>query len=120
MILSTKENDETMETLIEYLQLNFLGGLDYAFAGASAPLAKPTRALMAFLALAATRPQSRAKLAALLWADRSEGQARTSLRQALTQIRRLLGKRTDEMLLTNSDSVCLLNTRIRVDAIDLE
>lgn len=56
-----------------------------------ADLALPTRKdrqLLAFLATQGGRPQSREKLASLLWADRAEEQARDSLRQSLATLRR--------------------------------
>lgn len=46
------------------------------------------RQLLAYLATQNGRPQSREKLACLLWADRGEDQARDSLRQSLTALRR--------------------------------
>jgi DNA-binding SARP family transcriptional activator/TolB-like protein len=55
-------------------------------------LALPTRKdrqLLAYLAMHAGRPQSREKLANLLWADRAEEQARDSLRQSLAALRRV-------------------------------
>jgi DNA-binding SARP family transcriptional activator/Tfp pilus assembly protein PilF len=54
-------------------------------------LALPTRKdrqLLAYLAMQGGRPQSREKLASLLWADRAEEQARDSLRQSLAALRR--------------------------------
>ena len=49
------------------------------------------RALLAILALNAGTPQSRERLAGLLWSDRGEAQARDSLKHALTRIRQCLG-----------------------------
>ncbi|MFN3844322.1 MAG: BTAD domain-containing putative transcriptional regulator [Paracoccaceae bacterium] len=46
------------------------------------------RQLLAYLAMQGGRPQSREKLASLLWADRAEEQARDSLRQSLAALRR--------------------------------
>jgi DNA-binding SARP family transcriptional activator len=46
--------------------------------------ARKTRALLAFLALQNGAPQSRERLAALLWEDADAELARSSLRQALT------------------------------------
>jgi len=54
-------------------------------------LALPTRKdrqLLAYLAMQEARPQSRERLASLLWADRAEEQARDSLRQSLAALRR--------------------------------
>src|SRR5215470_645159 len=49
------------------------------------------RALLAILALNAGTPQSRERLAGLLWSDRGDTQARDSLKHALTRIRQCLG-----------------------------
>ena len=49
------------------------------------------RALLAILALNAGSPQSRERLASLLWSDRGDTQARDSLKHALTRIRQCLG-----------------------------
>jgi TolB-like protein/Tfp pilus assembly protein PilF len=50
---------------------------------------RKTRALLAYLAVNADKPQPRERLMALLWSDRSEQQARQSLNQALVSIRHL-------------------------------
>jgi DNA-binding SARP family transcriptional activator len=49
------------------------------------------RALLAFLAAQPERPWSRSALAELLWPDRPERMARTNLRNALANLRRVLG-----------------------------
>jgi TolB-like protein/Tfp pilus assembly protein PilF len=54
--------------------------------------ANKTRMMLAFLAVPANATHTREKLAALLWGDRGEDQARGSLRSALSEIRRALGK----------------------------
>jgi len=51
---------------------------------------RKTRALLAYLAVNADKPQPRERLMALLWSDRSEQQARQSLNQALVSIRHLV------------------------------
>src|SRR5688572_7370817 len=56
------------------------------------PPGKKLRALLACLALSNGKGWGREKLAALLWSDRDEEQARASLRQALAELRRLLGE----------------------------
>ncbi len=48
------------------------------------------RALLAYLAVESDRPARREKLAGLLWPDFAESSARTNLRQALTNLRRVL------------------------------
>lgn len=48
--------------------------------------------LLTYLARRRPRPLSRAQAAALLWPERNEARARQSLRQALLELRRLVGK----------------------------
>ena len=49
------------------------------------------RALLAYLAVESDQPQRREKLAGLLWPDFPERSARTSLRRALTNLRKVIG-----------------------------
>src|SRR5437879_7106005 len=51
-------------------------------------------ALLAYLVLEADRPHRREALAGLLWPEQTEDAARTSLRQALSHLRRALGDAT--------------------------
>lgn len=51
------------------------------------PKGRKTRALLAYLLCEAGTKISKARLAALLWGDRGEAQARSSLRQALLELR---------------------------------
>jgi len=104
------------------LQLDLLGGFDLrSDAGVSAnPSAKKARALFAYLALNPGKPQSRDKLAALLWEDSSEAQARTSLRQSLTAIRKSLGAEWASSLGADGDTVTLAPQGIAIDVTDFE
>lgn len=74
------------------LQLRLLGTFDAALDGA--PLAgfrsAKVRALLAYLAVEAGRPHRRAALETMLWGDYPQRDAQASLRQALTNLRRLL------------------------------
>ena len=65
---------------------------------------KKLAGLVAFLACTTPQPQSREKLMALLWGSHSEAQARQSLRQALTRLRRVLGP---SALVSNGEAVSL-------------
>ena len=67
---------------------------------------RKARALLAYLALARGRAQSRDRLAGLLWTDCRETQARMSLRQALTALRKALGD-TATWLHADGESVAL-------------
>ncbi|HET6220926.1 MAG TPA: hypothetical protein VFE11_02125, partial [Dongiaceae bacterium] len=66
------------------LRLRVFGEFSLSNAGQGLPVpGLRSRALLAFLACNADRPQSRDKLAGLLWSERFDEQARQSLRQTL-------------------------------------
>ena len=75
------------------LVLRFLGGFDARLA--DQPLhgfrSVKNEALLAYLALSADRAHTRAALAGLLWPEAAEDAARRNLRQALFQLRGVLG-----------------------------
>jgi len=75
-------------------------------------------ALAAYLAVTA-KPQSRDTLAGLLWGDSSDDHARTSLRQALTALRRALGDHADVLQATQT-TVELDATRYTSDVAGFE
>ena len=81
---------------------------------------KKTRALLAFLALPAGRPHSRAKLVGLLWSERSDEQARNSLRQALAELARALSPVTPSPLLKGRDTLAIDPAAVETDAIVFE
>jgi DNA-binding SARP family transcriptional activator len=99
------------------MRLSVLGGFDmWSHNGAPIQLPpKKARALLAYLALCESRPQPRDKLAALLWEDSSESQARTSLRQSLTAIRRALPD-ADTLLDADNEHIVLRRDGLEVDA----
>src|SRR5688572_15466485 len=74
---------------------------------------KKLRALVALLALPPALGWSRERLTAVLWGDRDEELARGSLRQALAELRRLLG---DGALVTDRDTVAFDPAAVAVDA----
>ncbi len=91
------------------LQLNLLGGAEGSV-GPGRPLELPTRkawALLAYLALHPGRALGREQLAALLWGERFDEQARRSLRQALYEIRNALGDGAAGHLKATRDTVAL-------------
>jgi len=101
-------------------RLIVLGGFSLAAAD-GAKLVLPTRKdklLLAFLALSAGRPQSRERLAALLWGDRAEAQARDSLKQSLADLRQAFRQAGLEPLRTDRESVTFEPTGIEVDALE--
>ena len=74
---------------------------------------RKARALVAYLAVAGGRPQPRDRLAGLLWADSGEEQARTSLRQALSGLRKCLGDA--DLLMTDGATVGLAPSAVTCD-----
>jgi len=65
------------------------------------------RALLAYLAAEADRPHSRDELIGLLWPDQPDATARANLRQALANLRNVIGDRTSAtpFLSTTSDGI---------------
>ena len=76
---------------------------------------KKAQALLAFLALNADQPQSRDRLATLLWGDRFDEQARQSLRQCVSKLRKALGNTKPPVLLTDGDHVGLNGDTVDID-----
>jgi len=77
-------------------------------------------ALLAYLALHAGRPQSRAKLAGLLWGNILEDSARQDLRQALSKLRQALNDQDHQLIksikLGGEEAVLLDAAVVEVDA----
>lgn len=86
--------------------------------GEPVPLStKKAGALLAYLALHPGQAQARAKLATLLWGDRSEVQARDSLRQALSLVRKALSHVDPGALIAHEDTISFEPTALTIDAI---
>jgi DNA-binding SARP family transcriptional activator len=104
------------------LFLTLLGGWSASLQSDSAfPLAgRKPQALLAYLALHADQPQTRAKLMTLLWGDQNEQLAGQSLRRALYLIRRALGARANHVLRADGDTVALSAAHLHVDAAEFE
>ena len=81
---------------------------------------KKPQALLAYLALNAGQPQSRDKLAALLWGERFDEQARQSLRQAISKLRKALDDDDSKALVTDGDDVVLNIGAADIDAVKFE
>ncbi|MCZ6859172.1 MAG: BTAD domain-containing putative transcriptional regulator [Alphaproteobacteria bacterium] len=78
------------------------------------------RALLAYLALNPDRRNVREKLATLLWPDRSDEQARHSLRQALLDLRQALKAADSSVLIAEGDQVALDQESVWVDVLEFE
>jgi TolB-like protein len=99
------------------LRLTLYGGFSVAGAtGAEIPLrSRKAKALLSFLALPPGTSRSREEIMALLWSDRGEAQARASLRQALTGLRKDLGEEAMAALRITDDAVSLDPDRVVVE-----
>jgi TolB-like protein/two-component SAPR family response regulator len=95
-----------------------LGG--FGLESGAGKLSLPTRKdrlLLAYLALSGGRPQSREKLAALLWGDRGEAQARDSLKQALAGIRQVLRQADADPIRADRETVAFEPDGMEIDAV---
>jgi TolB-like protein len=102
------------------LKLRLLGG--FYLAGASGPplSTRKAEALLAYLGVTAGRAHSREKLAAMLWGDRNDSQARHSLAQTLYLIRRALTTGGETALIMKGPMVALNVASIEVDVSEFE
>jgi DNA-binding SARP family transcriptional activator/TolB-like protein len=84
-----------------------LGAIKLVEAGSGTdmtPTSRKTRALLGYLCIVG-KPVGRERLSALLWGDRGDEQARASLRQAIYELRSLLGG--DRLLKVERDTVAI-------------
>jgi len=99
------------------LDIRLLGG--FAVRANGAALALPTRkaeALLAFLALKPGVARRRERLAGMLWGRSGEAQARGSLRQTLTTLRKALAPAGGLGVVSDGDTVHLDPDGVTVDA----
>ena len=86
-------------------RVHCLGGLNIVEVGSGtdiSPVNRKTRALIGYLSIVA-KPVARERLASLLWGDRGDEQARASLRQAIYELRSMVG--SDHLLKVERDTV---------------
>ena len=100
------------------LKLRILGGFELQSGRGpdGTTSGRKVRALLTCLALSPGISWPRERLMALLWSNRAEEQARASLRQALTELRQVLGEPSP--LRTEQDKVSLDSAAITVDAVE--
>ncbi|MCB1461971.1 MAG: winged helix-turn-helix domain-containing protein [Nitratireductor sp.] len=79
---------------------------------------RKVRALLAYLALRRGQPVPRDTLVALLWSERGEDQARASLRQSLSTVRKSLGEAAGEALVSTGETVKLESVWVDVEALE--
>jgi DNA-binding SARP family transcriptional activator len=98
------------------LRLTLLGGgHGHLACGASLDVPKKAMGLLAYLALAPCAASAREGLAALLWGDTPETQARQSLRKTLSTLRQALAGASESVLLVASDTITLDLKAVEVD-----
>lgn len=106
------------------LQLQLLG--DYQIHSASGALitlsAKKSQALLAFLSVKPTQLVSRDKVAGLLWSSTGPEQARQSLRQLLSTLRKELSQISPErpLLVEESDFLSIDTSLVTADVFEFE
>ena len=79
---------------------------------------KKSKALLAYLALAAGHLRSRSSLASLLWDEAGEAQARESLRQTLSLLRKSLLPSYAQPIISEGDAIALDPSILYVDALE--
>lgn len=90
------------------LSMQFLGSFKAEARGEALHVpSKRGRALLAALMLAPDMRLTRQAAAALLWPDRDETQARASLRQELSALKKALGPAADGLLASDTDAISI-------------
>ena len=100
------------------LQIELLGGFKTRLAS-GAPLVfsqRKAEAILAYLALVPDHAAPRTRLFNLLWSERGEEQARSSLRQALAALRKGLREAEPMPILSERGTVALIGEQVTVDA----
>ncbi|MGI9511283.1 MAG: BTAD domain-containing putative transcriptional regulator [Anderseniella sp.] len=104
------------------LDIRMLGGFEARFDGGQviSSATRKTDALLAYLALSRGKPKSRDHLSGLLWSDRAEGQARSSLRQSLSALRRVMHDKDKTILQVEGETISLAADSLEVDVVEFE
>src|SRR5262245_25227681 len=98
------------------LQLTLFGGFDARRASGVVNLpTKKAQALLAYLALHPGQSHPRDKLAALLWGEKGDNQARDGLRHALVALRRALAGINPSPLRIEGQTLAVNPARVEVD-----
>ncbi len=110
---SEKKLSRPAPIVAKAIELSLLGPLRLVVAGSDAtPSARKARALLAYLALRKGERVPRETLAGLLWGEHGNEQARASLRQTLSGLRKVLG---DAAISSSNENVELSASRIETD-----
>jgi DNA-binding SARP family transcriptional activator/predicted ATPase len=107
---------------VQPLRIALLGGFEL-HTGSGEPISLPSRnakALLAYLAMSNGRAQARDKLATVVWGGKGSEQARASLRQTLSQLRRVLNPVSADILKVDGDAILVEPSAAVVDAVRLQ
>jgi TolB-like protein len=103
------------------LRIRLLGPVAIVIGEKPVPVAsKKARALLGYLALRQGIQISRDLLTGLLWGERSESQARASLRQTLSELRNALAGSQQQAIVANKESISWVSGSAWIDAKVLE
>ena len=108
--------------MMSTLSLNLFGGFDFRDTSGTS-IALPTRkaeAIFTYLAMNLGKDQSREKLAALIWEEKAETQARANLRKTLSRLRQSLPDEAVDCLITGKSRVALSPDTVVVDVAQFE
>ena len=100
MVIRLEDTHLQAEAHMRRLTFRLFGGFEAR--RSAGPPVLPTnkaRALLAYLACTPGQPHARDQIAALLWGDKEEKQARHSLRQVISSIRKAFPDESPECLL---------------------
>jgi DNA-binding SARP family transcriptional activator len=106
--------DSALKPVEARLHLDLLGG--FSIRSGTEPLQLPTRkaeALLAYLATQPTRFHSREKLASMFWSGSGDEQARQSLRQTLSAIRKAVPQQ--DLIVVEGDRIGINRQRLDTD-----
>ena len=114
--LQVPENADEQKTV----EIDLLGPVRLRIGGAAiAPLPRKVRAVLSYLVIRRGDKVPRETLAGLFWGDRGEEQARASLRQTLSQIRKALRPGGATFITADRDSVQFTAASPRIDVEEL-
>jgi adenylate cyclase len=109
---------EAKKVSVESVELGLLGPFRFSVGGRQIVVStKKNRGLLAVLAMSPGRQATRERLCGLLWGDRGEEQARSSLRQSLAVLRKEIGDAESRVIQTKDDIVLLLPVRCDATAV---
>lgn len=111
-----------MRVVMTVTELKLLGGFDLRLRdGPAIDLpGQKDRALLAVLAVSRGAALPREKLAALLWSDRAEQQARDSLKHALTNLRQCFPAGASQAIVADRNAVRLDPAALETDVVRFE